>query len=123
MSSGSKNADRLAKDLYPYLAHKMTHSELRSAGWFDFVNHHLPQEADPVVIAFEALTYLFVQDGNWTGNLDGLGAVLAFLREKTGLLPSAKQVASLKAILEQQPVQEAGLEEWFYTVYPETEGR
>ena len=60
MSSRNKPADRLAKDLYSYLANKMSHGDLARAGWFDFMNHHLPEEADPVVIAFEAFTYLFV---------------------------------------------------------------
>ena len=38
----SKTPDQLAKALHPYLSSKTSPSELKSLGWFDFLNQDRP---------------------------------------------------------------------------------
>jgi hypothetical protein len=117
--SASRPPDELAKDLYPYLAHHYRHGELVRLGWFDFVNDHCPTEddADAVVVAFEAFVFLFLDGGVWNQHTAGLSAILAFLRDQTTKSPSTAQVGALRTILITPPVDESALEDWFYLVF------
>jgi hypothetical protein len=87
-------------------------------GWFEFVNEHCPVDGDAVVVAFEAFTFLFLDEGIWIRHTAGLSAILAFLREQTGHSPTREQVTALKDILCAERVSESGLEDWFYGVFP-----
>jgi len=50
----SKTPDQLAKALHPYLSSKTSPSELKSLGWFDFLDQDRPGTQDAVEMASSA---------------------------------------------------------------------
>lgn len=58
----SKSPDRIAKSLHPFLSAKISTSELKSLGWFDFLNNDRPETNDVVEMASAAFVYLSLED-------------------------------------------------------------
>src|SRR5262245_4061876 len=110
----SNDADRLAKALHPFLSTKLGVAELRSRGWFDFLNNDRPETTDPIVMGSAAFHYLSLEDdGVWSQQTRILAGILAFLTSRTNKRPGPGDLADLKSLLDQKPVQRAAIEGWF----------
>jgi len=113
-----RTRDALLACLHLYLAEKVGTGMLRRLGWFDFRSLEPPDTNDPVVLAEEVLVYLCLQDvGRWNGVVGVITALLAFLEETVGTLPTSDQLHRLQAILDHDPVSRSDLHTWFDGVY------
>lgn len=94
------------------------HRTLEDAGWFDFVDEHRPETKSAVTMACHALTFLCIRGRVPNMRMDCAHAVLTFLRIEKGLLPTAPALVQLRDLLDEQPINEAHVHEWFHRNYP-----
>jgi hypothetical protein len=112
-------ADRLAKELHPFLSGKIPICRLRELGWFDFLSLDHPVATGAVEMAVEAFLYLSLdQEGNWNRIHEILVGIVGYLAEKTGKTPHGSEFKRLKALLEARPVVAGNIHKWFHKVYP-----
>jgi hypothetical protein len=113
----SSPPDRLAKALHPFLTAKVSVPELKSLGWFDFLNNDRPETNDVVEMSAAAFMYLTVDDaGSWNGQVNILTGIIAFLNSRTGKKPGQTDLTDLKSLLS-RPVQQGVIRDWFERVY------
>ena len=117
-------SDKLAKELHSHLMNASESCGERgwpyNAGWLDFLAGDRPQTDDPVEMAYEAVWYLADCDsGHWDKPKPCVQAAIAFLKRKTGTLPTTGQIVELKALLLAPPNRTA-LIAWFRNSYPRT---
>lgn len=113
-----EESDRLAKELYPFLAARTPEWVLRAMGWPTWLRDAVPLSDDPTDIALHALCYLYLDDVYTANRMQGLAATITFLRAKTGVFPTEDQLVQIKALLDAKPVDAALVEAWFDSIYP-----
>lgn len=78
--------------------------------------------ADPLSLSFQAFKYLCCHDGNWDGTAGVIRGVTGYLESVTGISVTEQSLVTLKGILEQKPVDDDALWNWFDESYPEPDG-
>jgi hypothetical protein len=77
-----------------------------------------PESDDVVEVASQAFLYLSInQGGNWNEVVDVLTAIISFLKKETDIMPRIERLQALKEILQQRPVLETEVRNWFDQVY------
>jgi len=69
-------------------------------------------------MAEKAFLYLFVSNGVWCQDLQGLIAIITFLNDRMNRLPTKFELRELRRILSLRPITLADFEDWFDDTYP-----
>jgi hypothetical protein len=115
----ASDADRLVKALYPHLHDAgFRQRTLDDADWADFVNTERPDTKSPVTMACHALSWLCLTGRLGNMRMDGVRAVLAYLRVAKAHLPKPDELRKLAALIDAQPINIEHVHEWFHRNYP-----
>lgn len=118
MASSNPRADRLAKSLQVCLSQSAGLPTLRQLGWFELLQDDWPQTDVVSRVACEALFHLTIDEqGAWNGNQPVVIGLVTFLKQQTNKFPSSVELKDLKAMLESNPVDRRGVEQWFAMIY------
>ena len=119
MVSSNPKADRLAKSLQLSLSEALGGLvPLRQLGWFELLQDDWPQSDVGLTVGCESLFQLgFDDEGRWNRNSGIIIGIVNFLKQQTGKFPTSVDLNDLKAMLESNPVDRHGIEQWFAMVY------
>ena len=106
--------DALLKSLLRNLADLIRPSDLRSWGWWDFVDFDHEGTTAPTLAA-EALMYLGLDQGDWRATPTLVKSVLTFVLEHGGRQPTGNELTELRALLDSADREAIGT--WFARLF------
>ena len=109
----------LLRNLHYELTQQIPIGKLRELGWFDFRSFDHPDTDDPVLLAYDALMYLTVDNETkkWNGIWQVVAACISFLQDQTGILSNSSELEQLRVLLSADCIFEERVSAWFDQVY------